>query len=478
MTPSTGLPYSRSVRLLLDVEDSEPSELLEPLPGTALPLWPRVRMFFASALAAVELGETGVPQRQSRAKTYRRLARSFLPSRHDAAWLRGRSPVVMVASGVTTSRERGYERNWLVGDLAEALGPEATLLQWTPPHPGIKPAFPRTRSLDAINARTDLRTYRRELSTETATAIDVLVHRYAALFSGAISAEQERTIAASVRYQERRAPLLQDAFLTVIDRLDPHTVVLEDASYGHRGGLIQAMKKDGRHVAEPQHGWIGPSHAAYNYGSIFRHEGLHSQIPDELLLFGEYWGRSIQHPATLTTIGKPHLQRAMASAPPVADRENIALIASSITDPDATTSLILALRKKLPGWRLRFRPHPSERATLADRYPSLIDVVGVEIDPHDDLYESLADCRAVVGVASTVLFEAASFGCDVLVRRSPFTEYYVGELFGPAYDDARDVEAMAARLRAGNTPVDVESFWAPHSLDLVRRWALSTGTAD
>ncbi|QEA29086.1 hypothetical protein FGL91_11270 [Microbacterium sp. CBA3102] len=304
------------------------------------------------------------------------------------------------------------------------------------------------------------------------------MHRYAALFSGAISAEQERTIAASVRYQERRAPLLQDAFLTVIDRLDPHTVVLEDASYGHRGGLIQAMKKDGRHVAEPQHGWIGPSHAAYNYGSIFRHEGLHSQIPDELLLFGEYWGRSIQHPATLTTIGKPHLQRAMASAPPVADRENIALIASSITDPDATTSLILALRKKLPGWRLRFRPHPSERATLADRYPSLIDVVGVEIDPHDDLYESLADCRAVVGVASTVLFEAASFGCDVLVRRSPFTEYYVGELFGPAYDDARDVEAMAARLRAGNTPVDVESFWASHSLDLVRRWALSTGTAD
>ncbi|MCK8477080.1 hypothetical protein [Microbacterium aurugineum] len=478
MTSSTGLPYSRSVRLLLDVEDSEASELLEPLPGTALPLWPRVRMFFASALATVELGETGVPQRQSRAKTYHRLARSFLPSRHDAAGLRGHSPVVIVASGVTTSRENGYERNWLVGDLAEAVSPEAALLQWNPPRPGSKPAFPRTRSLDAISARTDLRAYRRDLSAETATAIDDLVHRYAVLFSGAISAEQERTIAASVRYQERRAPLLQDALLRVIDRLDPHTVVLEDASYGHRGGLVQEMKKDGRHVAEPQHGWIGPSHAAYNFGSIFRHEGLHSQIPDELLLFGEYWGRNIRHPAKLTTIGKPHLQRAMMTAPPVAERENIVLIASSITDPEATTSLILALRKKLPDWRLRFRPHPSERATLAERYPSLIDVDAVEIDPHDDLYASLPDCRAVIGVASTVLFEAASFGCDILVRRSPFTEYYVGEMFGTVYDDARDTDAMADRLRAGSTPVDVESLWAPNSLDLVRRWALTAGTTD
>jgi hypothetical protein len=260
----------------------------------------------------------------------------------------------------------------------------------------------------------------------------------------------------------------------MLDRVRPSTVVMEDASYGERGSLIAAMKTRGIRVAEPQHGWIGPSHAAYNFGAVMSRPGMAAQLPDELLTFGAFWSEGLSHPAVITAIGKPHLEQAASRAIPFADRPRTFLVASSVAAPAESAAFGLRLRDALPGWTVLFRPHPSERTTFGTRYPTLVDADNVKVDMRGDVYETLAEVRAVAGTASTVLFEAARFDVHVFVRRSPFTDYYVGDVFGSPLNDDEAPSIIAGRVEshpAGSLAVAPEALWARNPSDAFRLWA-------
>src|SRR5690606_16832774 len=55
----------------------------------------------------------------------------------------------------------------------------------------------------------------------------------------------------------------------LLDRVKPKIVVFDNGSYTYHGEFVGLMKDHGAYVAEPQHGWIGPTHPAYNYGPLF-----------------------------------------------------------------------------------------------------------------------------------------------------------------------------------------------------------------
>lgn len=470
------LPTSDSVARLLAVEDDRPDVLRASVDESGLALWPRVRMAFAEALTASELGSVAVASSTNIWALRRRLIHAKLPSRRDAASLRGRRRHLFLMGGTTIHIDAGKQRNWLSDELFAQVADDAHLLQWAPFT--ASPALRGARSLDPMMARVGFDSRRRPLPDARRRRIDELVEEYAALFDYAISPARIATIRDSTHRFEHLRPLIHDEFERILDRIHPEIVLMEDASYGSRGSLIAAMKARGIRVVEPQHGWIGPSHPAYNFGRAMREAGMSEQLPDELLTFGPFWSEGLRHPAKQTPIGKPTLERAAANAPAFENRPYSILVASSVADPSGTAAFVLALRDALPEWTVVFRPHPSERATLSERYPSLTEAVRVEIDLRGDVYDSLAAVRAATGTASTVLFEAARFGVHVFVRRSPFTSYYVGDIFGPPLDDEHAPTMIAERVRHSPQPtrtIDAESLWTPDPIGAFRRWASELG---
>lgn len=469
-----GLKTARGTRALLHLEDESPDILFERLPGAEVPLWPTVRTEFMVAMQHHDFGSVSLPAAPAtRVRTWAHIARSLFGSRWDSHGIREARAALYLVSGVTTYQAAGRTRNWLVGDYLDRYPSRSALLQWRPIGP-TPPAFPLTRSLEPMVIRSGLRARFSRRSVDGAR-VRVLVREFADRLDDRLTNQQVDAISSTAIYAAATAQHQQEAFARVLDAVDPRLVVMEDASYGTRGALISTMKARGILVVEPQHGWIGPTHAAYNFGSAMSAPELSVTLPDELLTFGEYWSEGIRHPAPSTAIGKPHLETMATLAPRWSDRPREVLMVSSVTDPEAMTEFALALRRELPtDWLLRFRPHPSERPVVQNVYASMLAVPGIALDEVSDVYESLARARGIVGIASTVLFEALAMGCRVFVLDSAFADYYVGELFGPTVSGASGAGGVARRLiesaPAQNT-VSRDAIWKPGAVDNFARWA-------
>lgn len=462
---------SDAVRAVLELEDRAPDVLRETLPGATVPFWAHVRMRVAWVLSARTTGSVdAAPGTWNRWREARRVARAHLPSRWDAARRAPERDVCFYVGGGTLAAENGSARNWLVDDFASAATDRSVIVQQQPLPSAIgEPGFSPTLSMDAANARVTLRVRGRQPSDHSRRSIDRLLTEFARLLG-----QDPETLAKiaqrSIRDEVYRGPQL-DELRRLIDRVRPRIVLFDNGSYTYHGESLGAFKDSGAYVAEPQHGWIGPSHAAYNYGSIFREPVFRRALPDELLTFGSFWSDSVRHPGRVTAIGKPHLERQARAVP--ASRAPQVLVVSSRTDPDRTDALVVELRSLLDdSWTVAFRPHPGERSQTARRYPRLSADPGVVVDEAPDVYESLKQTTVVVGEASTVLFEARSFGCRVIPRDSPFAATVIGDAFGERVGTAGQI---ADRLQADRTdPTDDgavdASIWAPHPVQRFSDW--------
>jgi len=469
------LKTARGTLALLALEDAAPAVLFERLPGASVPLWPDVRSGFMYALQKYDFQSTPVePVPSPRSRAWLGLGRALLPSRWDSRTLRSRRSAMYLVGGGTTHPVDGKRRNWLIGSYTDQFPESSAVLQWKAIG-DQPPAFGLTRSLDPLSTRAAA--YARLARTRTSSGeVRRHVAEFARLLDDRITSGDIDAITASAHYSASIARHLESQFSRLLDRVDPRVVLMEDASYGGRSALVALMKSRGIHVVEPQHGWIGPTHGAYNFGAAMRAPELFATLPDEVLTFGEYWSAGTRHPAVMTPIGKPHLEAMSALAPRWDDRAREVLLVSSVASPEEATDFALALRAALPAeWAVRFRPHPIERPTLDARYGRMLAQPGIVLDDHGDVYESLALARGVVGVASTVLFEALAMGCRVFVRDSPYADYYVGDLFGSTINGAADVDRVVRGLVGDRPPVvgaAVDAIWRPGAIEAFRSWAL------
>lgn len=460
---------------LIAFEDDAPSAIYEHLPGSPTPLWPEVRMAFSIAFAETEHRTDITVPTAPALRNRKRYLRSLLPFSSDATVARERADVCFIVDGGTAYFDGTSTANWLIDDFAAAEAGRSMVLQWLPLGRG-RPAFARTRSLDPLEARAELRAnYLRPIREEQVEAVRRLVTEYSRLLPLPVTPHQLERVVEGAISQERIRCGRAVAFSRVLDRIQPRVVLMQSASYAGWSPFMHELKQRGIHVAEPQHGWIGPSHAAYNFGKAMYEGGLRSTLPDTLLTFGSFWSDSIRHPANLVAVGKPHLAEYAGKASKFDERPRTLLVASSVSAVDEACEFVLALRDALPPtWGVKFRPHPSERATCDERYSRLAGVAGVEFDLELDAYASLSQARAVAGVASTVLYEAAALGCAVYVRDSPYRDYYVGEIFGPAYSGAEGARALAESVVNGEAAreplVSHNELWAPNPIENYSRW--------
>ncbi|MGW8484270.1 hypothetical protein ACWGJP_14150 [Microbacterium sp. NPDC055903] len=462
---------SDAVRKILDLENDGPDVLFDALPGATVPFWAQVRVQVGWALSAQQNGSVDVETTSSWSRwgELKRVARGYLPSRWDAVRRARPHPVCFYVSGVTLAAEGDRARNWLVDDYAEA-SEDAVVVQARPLPAALgRPVFEPTLSLEAATARARWRARGKPLPAGTESRIREILAECARRLG--VPSDSFAAIGRSRLRPEVLRPHLQDEVKRMFERIRPELVFYDNGSYTYNGETIGLLKDLGVRVVEPQHGWIGPSHVAYNFGDAWSEPRLARALPDELLTFGSYWSDSIRYPGEVTALGKPHLERQAALAP--STRPKQILVVSSRADPEGTDAFVVDLRAAVgKEWRVVFRPHPGELAETERRYPRLSGEPGVTVDRVNDVYETLKSSAVVIGVASTVLFEARAFGCHVIARDSAFAENVIGAAFG---DRVTSVTETVARLRGLETGNGVDAstdpqIWAPNAVSNYQRW--------
>lgn len=474
---------------LVALEDESPDVLFETFPGTDIPVWPMLRWSLARATAEIELGTPDLTRPGSRMQQLRTVLGRAIPNETSSSKIGRPAEHLFVVSGTTYAQTPTGRRNWLVGDHAEALGTRALVLQNAaiPTRSGLmdRPQFPSTFSFSDATFRIDLAARLRRPRRRDDVLLRQIINETGTRLGFDVEPQRLQSIQQLMSYRWNRQGATLREFERLLDRVDPRVVYLQTASYGDRSAVIRMMKDRGIVVAEHQHGWIGPAHAAYNFGAAMFTPELSRSLPDVLLTFGEFWSQSVRTPSKRVAIGKPHLESMNNTTASRAERPRQVLVVSGVAEPEEMSRFTLTVRDALPSeWKVLYRPHPSERATMTSRYPLLHGVPGIEFDVIPDVYESLGRSRGVFGTASTVLYEALALDCLVFVKNSPLAEMYVAEdIFGPRLTDDASIKRAVARIVADEPTTGEglsnelrEAVWKPHATSNFMEWAESSSS--
>lgn len=470
---------ARGTEAIVALENAAPEALLVQTLRDPRPIWPYMRFPLTQATREADFSQQSVSGPKLRRK-------QVAPFVRDAVQHWGRrlsamppSQYLFYTSGITVrSTERG-QKNWLVDDYAHSVGDEAVVLQKAPFRFSSTTEFPKTFTFDRALAAAEVKARLRPLRGDEASVVRDVVKAILGEFAYPIKNQQADRIESLVLFQLARAKGIEESFARILDRVRPEIVFMDGAAYGNMAGQIAMMKDRGIRVVEPQHGWIGRWHTAYNFGRAMDEPVLKRTFPDALLTFGEFWSSQIRFPAEVVSVGKPHIEEMAAGAPPLNERSKEILVVSSVTDPGEMSDFTLALRDALPdSWSVTFRPHPSELADAHTRYSRLVGESRVALDHRSDVYESLREVRAVVGVVSTVLFEALAFGCGTFVKESAFSDMFEHPAFGDRIDGPDSLKRLGRILedgKASESPSgEVAKIWKPGAVttfvDLLDFW--------
>ncbi len=461
---------------LIALENDPPQALFARLPGTDLPLWPLLRWPVARAMAIKELEAVNVPVRLTRAQLVLRAVDAALPHRHSSRRVPRHRPALFVVPGARMATSGSGTKDQLVGDHAAALGDGAVVVRdvplppWTPGK--ARPDLTRTLSLDDAVLRSELAARFRPPSPAALGETRRLATEIIDRLDYPLEADERRSAIRALLIRFRRLTVMRSAYDRILEKVEPRILFVQGASYGDRMPLLVAAHRRGIHVAEHQHGFIGPSHGAYNFGAAMSEGELRQSLPDTLLTFGEFWNRQITAPFETVAVGKPTLNGLRDAAEPWDRRERLVIMVAGVYEYDKTAAAALRVRTALPpSWRMLFRAHPSERATFAERYPTVAAHDGIDVDREPDAVRSLSRARAVVGVASTTLYEALALGCQVIVRDNPrFTDLYIDRsVFPLVVEDGDELSRVVSDMAAGATPAllraEIDEIWAPDSIE-------------
>lgn len=465
------MTQTATVKALLSVENSGAEVLFEQLQGTSAYIWPLARWPIARALAQTESKlELRGTAPASKLQILNRVARLALPNPQSSDRIEPTEHLFVVSGTTRGDADRGTG-NWLSDAFAQALGSRAAVVQdasfdiLTPR--AQRPANPRTWTYSQASARIWRASQERPLDSDQRAHARLVLSGIFDLFGAALSPGLRERLLGQIIPLLERAPHAESEFVSLLDRVSPRRIYLQMAAYGDRSNLIRIAHARGIAVSELQHGWIGPAHAAYNFGRAFQSTDLASSLPDTLLTFGTYWGKDLKFPGRIVPVGKPSLERAASDANALSTREARLLVVSSEYETQRLIDAAIILRRSLPAsWKVAVRPHPAERPAAVKLFERALEH-GVELDPILDLNASLLASRAVVGMTSTVLFEALAFGVTVGVVETDLAKHYASaDAFPNRLHEEESFIAFVEKLE--NPPVSrqigVDDIWQPEAV--------------
>ena len=172
-------------------------------------------------------------------------------------------------------------------------------------------------------------------------------------------------------------------------------------------------------VIEVQHGQIGSGHVAYNLTS----NSTKMYLPDIVATFGQYWIDECGYPLKekrMVPVGSIPLEHDVMKFSKTRDNEHhVILVISQGQDGGTLSKLTCDLVKilDLSRYKIVYKLHPSEFKSWQSIHPDLVEIQDqISIASNEcELGYYINESTAVVGISSTVLFEAIAYQKNVFI---------------------------------------------------------------
>ncbi|MFW6366596.1 MAG: hypothetical protein ACOC2H_09020, partial [Spirochaetota bacterium] len=198
--------------------------------------------------------------------------------------------------------------------------------------------------------------------------------------------------------------------------------------YGHPAH-IAAAKKKGIETIEIQHGIISVYHPGYHYPHVPK--GSLEYFPDRICLWDTFWRSACSYPLpneALTVTGFEYMNRMVQKYRNITPDGKTILVVSQGALGNEMAKVIYDNRNDLGDYTILYKLHPGEYDRWRDyEHLKLLDSTcsNVTIIDNNDtpLYHMLASAAFVIGVYSTVLYEALNFRCKIILLDLPGIEF-------------------------------------------------------
>ncbi len=448
---------------LLDLED-DAAFLDLTCPTTGVLAWPAIRLDLFRLLLGDRLYRTAPLVDQARRPGLRRIAAGAIrAAAHNRRHPPQRSDVLLVATGAGLMPRDGRSVNRFIDYFADSLGDRAWTVEslfgdaW--------PSLPRqTRRLGfvadhrlrlALHARASTRRVHRDLAGRL---VDLAARRGRDLLGWELGYARRSALVESAARRLAVYPVEARFVRRLLRRVKPRIVLVEEGCYGHMAVFSATARELGVTVAEFQHGMVTRGHDAYNVAPRMAASAAYRLTqPAAFLGYGSWWNGQFNAPVDeKVVVGNPHRTEVLRSWRPEPLRTDVVVLGDGI-ETEAYLALCRRLAVIVPSpLKVVFRPHPLERAQTAG-----LNVDSVPIDLEPDLYGTLAAAHAVIGEASTALFEAIGMVPRIFVWDTDKSRFYLGDHPFQRFSEPAEVAAMLATDDQGRLRSDVaRDMWA------------------
>lgn len=183
--------------------------------------------------------------------------------------------------------------------------------------------------------------------------------------------------------------------------------------------MVAEAKRHKIPTVELEHGRIGYTHIAYNY--VYR--GKIESFADYVYVYGDYEKVIPRYPIDtehVVSVGYPELEKKSFYYNSKKKKRNQKVITfiSGPEDGKVVSKYAVHMRNstKMKNIRMIYKLHPSEYGEWKRWYPELINSeLEIISDNMHDIYYYIGNSDYVVGISSTVLFEAVEFDVGIMI---------------------------------------------------------------
>jgi hypothetical protein len=454
---------------LLPIEDA-PELLALHCPGTAIPVWPNIRVAFFRQIMADLLFRTGSIDPPAERRSWCAAGVLGRAAAHNMAAMFGgrlRSDVLINTEAIGDELREGRWYNRYVDPFGDLPLGQAVVMtdmfewQWHWPRHNERIVYHAPIQAGAMLAAK--LPWASAAAMRLAEAVVALACDRAKALLDWEMGEQRR--AAFTHWAARKVaslPFRYRAYRRLLQKVRPRLLLGSSGCYGIHAPLIAAARDLGIVTAEYQHGAISAGHDAYNFApAVFASEAYRRTLPQYLLTYGAWWSAQVSAPVERVVIGYPARTAKLDRMPELPkDRRAVLILGDGIE-----FELYLDLARKIAqvvdeiGLHVILRPHPMERSSVLDRYGKRIG--GVHLDVVPDIYASFARAHTVISELSTGLFEAVGLVDRIILLSTAKARFaFPSHPFAVA-KSVQDVIGIIRGDRPATPEIDAAELWAP-----------------
>jgi len=457
-------PSSRGSLSIADVlrveDDPKLPDIREPQSG--IPVWLMARNYFHRAvIEALLYAGTSLPRYAPQYRVRDMLKAAALSRWHNMQNPPVAAPVLVVGSGAGVMHRDGRAFDRLTSYFAEVLGRDAWSelgihlfdVRYALRSPRVTLTAHR-RLVDHAQARMALRRAHEEIAAAVMRRAAENAERHlGCTIDGSVLAALSRRVAIEVAGAAevfRRVRQMQKAH-------SPRLVLADQSSYGTKALFNAACHDYGIEVIEYQHGVITKAHEAYNLSDVWRAmPDVARALPNEIWLYGPWWGTQINLPVKLKAVGNPHRESSMDQSSAIAPNGEEVLVLGDGIDTAFYESFCADLARVLPNRQIVFRPHPVERQRALERHTGVDETYRLDLSP--DIYGAFGRAQWVAAEVSTGLFEAVGTPARPVVIDTPKSRFYLPD---SPFARAESAEQLADLISGAKPTTDAkfEAFW-------------------